>query len=59
MPLQGVPLRTTRARFDGSMQLFISKKAAGVHVSNLMRKLGVSNRIEAGELGQQVGLGNA
>jgi DNA-binding CsgD family transcriptional regulator len=33
-------------------QLFISKKTASVHVSNLLRKLGVSNRIEAGRIGQ-------
>jgi DNA-binding NarL/FixJ family response regulator len=38
-------------------QLFISKKTASVHVSNLLRKLGVANRFEAGELGQHVGLG--
>ncbi|WP_426571378.1 helix-turn-helix transcriptional regulator [Aquihabitans sp. McL0605] len=33
-------------------QLFISKKTASVHVSNLIRKLGVSNRVEAGRIGQ-------
>ena len=33
-------------------QLFISKKTVSVHVSNLIRKLGVSNRVEAGRLGQ-------
>ena len=37
--------------------LFISKKTASVHVSNILRKLGVSSRIDAGEIGQQVGLG--
>ena len=37
--------------------LFISKKTASVHVSNLLRKLDASNRIEAGEIGQRVGLG--
>ncbi len=37
-------------------ELFISKKTASVHVSNILRKLGASNRIEAGEIGQRVGL---
>jgi DNA-binding CsgD family transcriptional regulator len=32
--------------------LFISKKTASVHVSNLLRKLGVPNRVEAGRIGQ-------
>ena len=27
--------------------LFISRKTASVHISNILRKLGVSNRIEA------------
>jgi DNA-binding CsgD family transcriptional regulator/tetratricopeptide (TPR) repeat protein len=37
--------------------LFISKKTASVHVSNLLRKLDVSNRVEAGKVGQAHGLG--
>ena len=41
-----------------AVQLFISKKTVSVHVSNLLRKLDVANRFEAGEIGQQVGLGN-
>ena len=36
--------------------LFISEKTAGVHVSNLMRKLGVTNRIAAAEIGQRLDL---
>ncbi len=28
-------------------QLFVSRKTASVHVSNILRKLGVGNRIEA------------
>ena len=36
--------------------LFISKKTASVHVSNILRKLVVSSRIDAGEIGQQAGL---
>jgi DNA-binding CsgD family transcriptional regulator/tetratricopeptide (TPR) repeat protein len=35
-------------------ELFISKKTASVHVSNLLRKLDASNRIEAAEIGQRV-----
>ena len=37
--------------------LFISKKTVSVHVSNLLRKLDVANRFEAGEIGQRYGLG--
>jgi DNA-binding CsgD family transcriptional regulator len=46
-------------RSDGQIaeELFISKKTASVHVSNLLRKLDASNRFEAGEIGQRVGLG--
>ena len=48
-------------RTDGQIagELFISKKTASVHVSNLIRKLNVSNRVEAGELGRGVGLGES
>jgi DNA-binding CsgD family transcriptional regulator/tetratricopeptide (TPR) repeat protein len=37
--------------------LFISKKTASVHVSNVLRKLDVTNRVEAGRIGQAHGLG--
>jgi DNA-binding CsgD family transcriptional regulator len=37
--------------------LFISKKTASVHVSNLLRKLDVPNRVEAGKIGQAHNLG--
>lgn len=37
--------------------LFISKKTASVHVSNLLRKLDAANRVEAGRLAQTHGLG--
>jgi DNA-binding CsgD family transcriptional regulator len=37
--------------------LFISKRTASVHVSNLLRKLGVANRVEAGKIGQAHRLG--
>jgi DNA-binding CsgD family transcriptional regulator len=46
-------------RRDGEIaeSLFISKKTASVHVSNILRKLDVANRIEAGRIGQAQGLG--
>ena len=37
-------------------ELFISKKTASVHVSNLLRKLDAANRIEAAEIGQRAAL---
>ena len=36
--------------------LFISEKTASVHITNLLRKLGVSNRIEAAAVAQRAGL---
>ena len=36
--------------------LFISEKTASVHVSNLMRKLGVANRYAAAVIAGQLGL---
>ncbi|MCU1655858.1 MAG: regulatory protein LuxR [Pseudonocardiales bacterium] len=36
--------------------LFISKKTVSVHVSNVLRKLAVGNRVEAGKIGQAHGL---
>jgi DNA-binding CsgD family transcriptional regulator len=38
--------------------LFISKKTVSVHVSNVLRKLAVANRYEAGRIGQLHGLGS-
>jgi DNA-binding NarL/FixJ family response regulator len=39
--------------------LFISKKTASVHVSNVLHKLDVTNRVEAGRVGQAHGLRGA
>ena len=38
--------------------LFISKKTVSVHVSNVLRKLSVAGRVEAGKIGQAHGLGS-
>lgn len=37
-------------------QLFISPKTASVHVTNILRKLGVANRIQAGTVAGRAGL---
>ncbi|HEX5907193.1 MAG TPA: LuxR C-terminal-related transcriptional regulator [Propionibacteriaceae bacterium] len=37
-------------------RLFISEKIAGVHVSNIMAKLGAANRAEAGAKARALGL---
>ena len=39
----------TEGRSNGEIgeQLFVSRKTASVHVSNILRKLGAANRIEA------------
>lgn len=39
-------------------ELFISKKTASVHVSNILRKLDARDRWEAGEIARGVGLGS-
>jgi DNA-binding NarL/FixJ family response regulator len=36
-------------------ELFVSEKTAGVHVSNILRKLGVSSRIDAAAVAQRLG----
>lgn len=36
--------------------LFIGERTVGVHVSNILRKLGVSGRTEAAALAYQLGL---
>ena len=37
-------------------QLYISEKTASVHVSNILRKLGVTTRVEAAAVAQRLGL---
>ena len=37
-------------------ELYISTKTAGVHVSNILRKLGVSGRVQAAALAERAGL---
>ena len=37
-------------------QLFVSEKTASVHVSNILRKLGVSSRVDAAAIAQRVGV---
>jgi DNA-binding NarL/FixJ family response regulator len=36
--------------------LFISEKTASVHVSNIMRKLGVTSRVDAAAIAQRLGV---
>jgi DNA-binding CsgD family transcriptional regulator/tetratricopeptide (TPR) repeat protein len=38
-------------------ELFITRKTASVHVSNILGKLGVANRVEAAAVAQRLGLG--
>jgi DNA-binding CsgD family transcriptional regulator len=44
----------TNAQIGG--ELYISPKTAGVHVSNILRKLGVSGRVQAAALAERAGL---
>ena len=38
-------------------ELYVSEKTASVHVSNILRKLGVSSRVEAAAVAQRIGIG--
>jgi ATP/maltotriose-dependent transcriptional regulator MalT len=40
-------------------ELYISDKTASVHVSNILRKLGVTSRVDAAAVAQRLGLPNA
>ena len=37
-------------------ELYISPRTAGVHVSNILRKLGVTGRVQAAALAERAGL---
>jgi DNA-binding NarL/FixJ family response regulator len=37
-------------------ELFISPRTAGVHVTNILRKLGVSGRVQAAAVAERAGL---
>jgi DNA-binding NarL/FixJ family response regulator len=45
-----------RSNGEIGAELFISRKTASVHVSNILRKLGVSNRAQAAALAERAGL---
>ena len=55
----GRPAETARVIDWGrqiAQALFISEKTASVHVTNLLRKLGVTSRIDAAAIAQRAGL---
>jgi DNA-binding NarL/FixJ family response regulator len=37
-------------------ELFVSEKTASVHVSNILRKLGVTSRVDAAAVAQRLGV---
>ena len=39
-----------------SVELFISPKTASVHVTSILRKLGVTTRVQAAAVGERAGL---
>jgi DNA-binding CsgD family transcriptional regulator len=45
-----------RSNREIGAELFISRKTASVHVSNILRKLGVSTRVQAAALAERAGL---
>ena len=49
-------LAAGRTNAEIGAQLYISPKTAGVHVSNILRKLGVSGRVQAAALAERAGL---
>jgi DNA-binding CsgD family transcriptional regulator/tetratricopeptide (TPR) repeat protein len=49
-------LAVGRTNREIGRELFISEKTASVHVSNLLRKLGVPNRLEAAAIAHQLAL---
>jgi DNA-binding CsgD family transcriptional regulator len=49
-------LTAGRTNAEIGAELYISPKTAGVHVSNILRKLGVSGRVQAAALAERAGL---
>jgi DNA-binding CsgD family transcriptional regulator len=49
-------LATGRTNVQIGAELYISPKTAGVHVSNILRKLGVSGRVQAAAVAERAGL---
>jgi DNA-binding CsgD family transcriptional regulator/tetratricopeptide (TPR) repeat protein len=49
-------LMAGRSNGEIGAELFISRKTASVHVSNILRKLGVSTRVQAAPLAERAGL---
>jgi DNA-binding NarL/FixJ family response regulator len=49
-------LAAGRSNGEIGAQLFISRKTASVHVSNILRKLGVSTRVQAAALAERAGI---
>jgi DNA-binding CsgD family transcriptional regulator len=45
-----------RSNVEIGAELFISPRTAGVHVTNILRKLGVTNRVQAAALAERAGL---
>jgi DNA-binding CsgD family transcriptional regulator len=45
-----------RTNAEIGAELFISPRTAGVHVTNILRKLGVANRVQAAALAERAGL---
>jgi DNA-binding CsgD family transcriptional regulator len=49
-------LAAGRSNTQIGAELFISQRTAGVHVTNILRKLGVSGRVQAAALAERAGL---
>ena len=49
-------LATGRTNAEIGAELYISPKTAGVHVSSILRKLGVSGRVQAAAVAERAGL---
>ena len=49
-------LTAGRTNAEIGAELYISPKTAGVHVSNILRKLGVSGRVQAATIAERADL---